>query len=476
LLRLVLGLLIQGRTTLMENIVRQSIEDEQLIPACTRVLVALSGGADSTALLHLLSRLGPQLGFSIAAAHLNHRIRPSAAADAAAVARLCYSLGIPVVFCAENVPEYARTHKMGLEEAGRELRYRFLRMAAQNTGSVRIATAHHLNDQAETLVMRLARGTSVSGLMGIPMKKLPFVRPLLKVERSQVEAYLHRYGLTYVDDESNSDCSFTRNRVRHKVLPLIEGVHPQAQRQLAQLAQQVCVEEHYWALEVDKHLREVQMWSDELDVELRIDYRATAALHPALRARVLRGLLEKTRGNLRGLEAVHMQLLESMFTHTRPQMQFDLPGAWVARRYAQIVCRRTAPEVERTSFNLRIDGPGSYVMPQGASAEVTLTHASTECALRVEFDAAAVQWPLHIRENRPGDRLRCVGMDGRKKLKHIFSEHRLELEQRCGVPVLCDANGEILWVMGVRRSCLAPYTVHTQAVVRVLFSPGERKI
>ncbi len=460
----------------MEKIVRQSIEDGQLIPARARVLVALSGGADSTALLYALCRLAPQLGFSVAAAHMNHQIRPRAAADAAAVARLCFSLNVPVVFCAENVPEYARTQKMGLEEAGRELRYRFLRVAAQRTGAARIATAHHLNDQAETLVMRLARGTSVSGLGGIPLKSLPFVRPMLRVERSQVETYLQHHGLTYVDDESNTDCRFTRNRVRHKVLPLLEEVHPHAQRQLAQLAQLVSVEEEYWAQEVEKHLHPAQVCEDGRDEELRLDYHATAALHPALRTRVMRALLGRVRGNLCGLESVHLRLLESMFTHPRPQIQFDLPGAWIARRYAQIVCRRTAPEVEQPSFCCRIDGPGVYFLPQNASVEVVLAQAAAAGLLCAEFAAAALQWPLYVRGNRPGDRLRCVGMDGRKKLKNIFSEQQLEIEQRRRVPVLCDDSGEILWVMGVRRSCLAPATDHTQAVVRVLFSPGQLKI
>ncbi|MDY0211862.1 MAG: tRNA lysidine(34) synthetase TilS [Desulfuromonadaceae bacterium] len=460
----------------MEKIVRQCIEDEQLIPACTRVLVALSGGADSTALLYALCRLAPQLGFKVAAAHLNHRIRPGAAADAAVAAKFCFSLGIPVVFCAEDVPNYACTHKMGLEEAGRELRYRFLRVAAQITGSKRIATAHHLNDQAETLIMRLSRGTSVSGLKGIPLINLPFVRPLLRVERSQVEAYVRHHGLTYVDDESNLDCAFTRNRVRHKVLPLLEEVHPQAQRQLAQLAQQVSVEEDYWAQEVEKYLHDAQISGDAQNVELRIDYHATAALHPALRTRVMRALLGRVRGNLRGLESVHLHLLESIFTHTRPQMQFDLPDAWVARRYAQIVCRRSAPEIDYSSFCIKIDRLGAYALPQSAGVDIVMAQPSVEGPLCVEFDAAAVRWPLYIRDNRPGDRLRCVGMEGRKKLKNIFSEQRLELEQRRRVPVLCDANGEILWVMGVRRSCLAPSVDCEQAVVRVLFSPVQRKM
>ncbi|MGM0415863.1 MAG: tRNA lysidine(34) synthetase TilS [Thermodesulfobacteriota bacterium] len=457
----------------MEDLIRQSIEGSSLISPGDRVLVAISGGADSTALLYALSRLGAQMGFSVAAAHLNHGIRHAATHDALQVARLCRDLGVTCVFGVEDVPMYASTKKKGLEEAGRELRYSFLREAARMSGCNRIATAHHQQDQAETLMMRLARGTSVSGLKGIPERNLPFIRPLLMSNRRQVEAYLQHHDLIWAEDESNSDCRFTRNHVRHNLMPVLEAVHPQAQKHVAQLAHQACVEEEYWANEVDKVLKKARFETGEI----RILYSDLATLHPALRMRVVRAILESLRSNLHGLERKHLQVVESIFAYSRPQVQFDLPGVWVARRYADMVFRREAPRDEMPDYCLSLEGPGVYRLPDGSGVEVMLRNAvngeSTYC---VEFDSSAVEWPLFVRKNRAGDRLKCVGMTGSKKLKALFAERKLESEQRKSVPLLCSREDEILWVVGVRRSRLWCCSSSTHRVVRVVFTPPCPKL
>ena len=457
----------------MENLIRQSIEDSSLVSPGDRVLVAVSGGADSTALLHVLWRLGAQMGFSVAVAHLNHGIRPAAARDAAQVAHMCRALGVTCVFGAEDIPTYAYNAKKGLEEAGRELRYRFLHTAARMCGCRRIATAHHQGDQAETLIMRLARGTSVSGLTGIALRRLPFIRPMLMVERRQVEEYLEERGLDWAEDESNTDFHFTRNYVRHKLMPVLEEVHQNAQKHLVQLSQQVRVEEEYWAEEVDRCLEGARFGVDEI----RIAYADLDTLHPALRLRVVRAILKRLRGNLHGLERKHLQIVESMFISARPQMQFDLPGAWLARRYADVVFRREAPQNSEPDYLLSLDGPGVYRLPDNSSIEVKLSSAAHgENPYCTELEGNEVEWPLYVRKNNPGDRLKCVGMGGSKKLKAVFAEHRLELEERKSVPLLCNREDEILWVMGIRRSRLWRCTPSTSGVVRVVFAPSRSKI
>jgi tRNA(Ile)-lysidine synthase len=459
--------------TQMEALVQQNIREHNLISAGDGILVAVSGGADSTALLHVLWRLSSDLGVRVVAAHLNHGIRSDADADAFHVARLCRALGIACVFGNENVPAYAAGQKMGLEEGGRILRYRFLRRSAHRCGCNRIATAHHLQDQAETLIMRLARGTSTPGLKGIPVCDPPFVRPLLAVERRQVVEYLRRHNLTWVEDETNADSRFTRNLVRHQLMPLLERVHPQAQIHLAHLARQVSLEEHYWDTEVGKVLQHARFGTDET----RIPCGVLTGLHPALRIRTLRALLERVRRGLHGLESRHLHLLDSLFTTSRGQMQFDLPGAWVAKRYADVVFRRNPPAKKRTDFLLCIDGPGTYGLPDGSKIILMeCTEPGTETPWCVEFDSAQVDWPLHVRNNRPGDRLQCVGMCGSKKLKAVFSERRLEAEERKSVPLLCTHNHEVLWAMGVRRSRLWQCRSDADRVLRVLFTPCDPKI
>lgn len=457
----------------MEGLIRQNIEEHALLSPGERVLVAVSGGADSIALLHVLRHLGTQMDFSVVGAHFNHGIRPAAARDAAHVARLCHCLGIACVFGAGDVPGYAHKEKVGLEEAGRVLRYRFLREAARRCGCGRIATAHHQQDQAETVIMRLARGTSVSGLTGILVQNLPFIRPMLAVERRQIEDYLQQRGLAWVEDESNRNCRFTRNHVRHNLMPLLETVHPQAQKQIAQLAQQVCLEEDYWDGEVRKSMKKAHFGA----AETRISYAELSALHPALRLRVVRALLEHVRGNLYGLERKHLHAVESMFASSKPQTQFDLPGAWVARRYADVVFRQSAPQEIALDYLLRIDGLGRYPIPDGSSVELAFSpKARGETLYCVELDGAEVKWPLYVRENRPGDRLKCVGMSGSKKLKAVFAEARLEAEARKSVPLLCNHEDEIIWVMGIRRSRLWCCDPSTHKVVRVVFTPTRPKL
>lgn len=457
----------------MEAVVRQNIEDSSLIPTGDRVLVAISGGADSTALLYALVRLGGRMGFSVAAAHFDHGIRPAAAQEAVQVARLCQRLGVICVFGVGDVPGYARAEKKGLEEAGRDMRYRFLRRAAQICKCSRIATAHHQQDQAETLLMRLARGTSVSGLRGIPVLNHPFIRPILTLNRLQVEEYLAHNSLSWVEDDSNADCHFTRNHVRHNLMPVFEKVHAQAQKHVAQLAQQVSVDEEYWEIEVERVLQHGYFEAEET----RIPHTVLAALHPALRMRVVRAILSGVRGGLHGLERRHLEVVEALFLHPEPQVQFDLPGAWVARRYADVVFRHRAPQAERYDYLLCIDGPGEYCLPDGSAVEVVLrSRPGVESAYCVELDGCEVEWPLYVRRNAPGDRLKCVGMAGSKKLKSIFAERRLELEQRRLVPVLCSRAKEILWVMGVRRSRLWRCSPLAHKVVQIVFEPKYSKI
>lgn len=454
----------------MKELVRQVLKEHDLVPRGERALVAVSGGVDSVVLVHLLFQLGSELGFRVAAAHFDHGIRSESLADAVFVARLCACLGVPCVLGAGDVPAFAREAKLGLEEAGRKLRYRFLHAAAQQCGCTRIATAHHLNDQAETVMMRLARGTSVSGLGAMRICSPPFIRPLLQIERRQIEDYQRINHLEHVEDATNLDCRFTRNRVRHELLPLLEQIHPRAQKHLANLAAIVQLEEDYWDKETGAWLERVR-WDG---ASARIAYHELAALHPALRRRVVRALLEAIRGDLQGLEGRHFQVLEAMFTSdVKPQLQFDLPGAWVARRYADLVIRPHAPLEPEGDEALILNSPGNYPLFDGSRLELVAdSKPQGEGRLQIELDAGCLQWPLCVRLFQPGDRLKCIGMQGTKKLKAVFAERKLEIEQRRLVPLLCNGNGDILWVLGVRRSCLARCADKTTSVVRITWLYG----
>lgn len=197
-----------------------------MLPPGGTVLAAVSGGADSICLLHLLAQLGPELRFSVAAAHFDHHLRPDSGRDAAFVRDFCAARGILCRVGGGDVAAYARDRGLGLEEAGRALRYQFLTRCAGEMGAARIATAHTADDNVETLLLHLIRGAGLHGLGGIPPRRGIIVWPLLAVSRAEILDYLREHGLDHVEDPSNADLSFTRNRIRREVLPLLWELNP----------------------------------------------------------------------------------------------------------------------------------------------------------------------------------------------------------------------------------------------------------
>lgn len=213
--------------------IRAFCEKRDLLPREGTVLCALSGGRDSMALLHILSRLAEEAGFQVTAAHFNHRLRSTADRDEAFVRNWCREQGIPLTCGAGNVREFARRERLSVEDAARTLRYAFLETAARDMGAARIATAHHREDNAETVLLHLLRGTGLRGLGGIPPVRGRIVRPLLETSRREIDGYVARHEIPYVEDESNRDAAYTRNRLRLEVLPVLEELFPGCGARLA---------------------------------------------------------------------------------------------------------------------------------------------------------------------------------------------------------------------------------------------------
>ena len=216
-----------------------------LPPAGGTVLVAVSGGRDSVCLLHYLARLGTARGFSVAAAHLDHGQRPTAARDVAFVQSLCRTLDVPCHVGRADVPALARELGVGVEEAGRRARYEFLERTADEIGAARIATAHHAGDQAETVLLHLLRGAGTRGLRGIPPVRGRIVRPLLQTTRAEIEAYLEKNHLGHVEDETNADTTLRRNFLRLELMPQIERFQPGTAANLCRAAELLRAEDDY---------------------------------------------------------------------------------------------------------------------------------------------------------------------------------------------------------------------------------------
>ena len=409
------------------------------------LLVALSGGLDSVVLLHLL-RFGPGIpGYRLHAAHFDHRMREGSREDAQWVEGLCRAWGIPLILGeADPAP--------GAEEEAREMRYEFLLGARREVGARWLLTGHHADDQAETVLFRVLRGTGLWGLAGIPRHRKPgILRPLLPFFRQELESYARSRGIPAREDPSNADLSIPRNYLRRVGLPGLEGVvAPGARRSLLRLARLARENEEAWSTLIPELLSGVAEVGNRGVFVVR---SAFLAYHPSLRARLLREVLRRQGVNLD--EAGTRAVLE--FTRTGASgRSIPLPGGY--RFFREFDRFLLAEDGERGEEGcLQIPGPlegSGRVTVGGRVFQVRWGGAEVrEMGQVAAFSTSLLAFPLRVRGWAPGDRIRLPY--GTKKLKKLFGEGGIAVGERDRIPVLVDASGDVLWVVGTAVSVSA---------------------
>lgn len=426
------------------------LDESRLLADDERLLVAVSGGLDSVVLLHLL-RFGGH-AHRIEVAHFDHRMRAGSAADAHWVRGLCHAWSLPLHQATADTT-------LRSEAEARAARYRFLNAAARVAGASVILTAHHADDQAETLLFRLARGTGLRGLAGIPERRGNIARPLLPFARTELLAHARAAGLGWREDPTNTDMRFARNRIRHAVLPAMEAVRPGAARRIARLAAHAAEAESAWQQVTERLLDELVTARSDSAVELARD--RLLGYHPHVRARVIRDLLRRLDAvpDRAGTRAV----LAFISAGESGGSMAVAGGVRVEREFGVVRIRQQDPRPERAAGT----DPDCLVIPSAGAGAGTVRLDDRLCTVRwslaaqdpgggeyAEFDPSALRFPLALRGWRPGDRIRLPY--GSKKLKKLFLERRVRRSFRGGVPVLVDAAGSVVWVAGVARSILAP--------------------
>jgi tRNA(Ile)-lysidine synthase len=453
--------------------VRATIHERQLLPPeGGTVIVGYSGGADSTALLHLMTRLQGEFNLRVHAAHLHHGMRLEADDDVRVCEAVCAGLGVPLHVERVDVPALAQAQRVSLEEAGRNARYAFFDRLARELNAVAVALAHTRDDQIETILINLLRGTGPRGLCGMPYKRDHIIRPLLDATRAQTHQYCAAHGLPTIFDSTNLDPHQLRRRVRMELIPLLRDLSPAFDRHLLRLADILENEEAWWDYEVRSLLECGSVASADAETLLqhsKVGREFFTHLHPAMQRRVLREWLRARLGALRLppyeiLEGIRRAALEGKRTSWQLSDTLHLTTDETA-----LTLHTKPPDPEPYEYPVQLETP--ILIPQaGAWLEARLLNAplpSLEATPDDAFlDADAVQGQLVVRNGRRGDRFQPLGMPAPKKLSDIFIDRKIPRAERWRLPLLCDAAG-ILWVPGYTIAARARITPDTRRVLHI---------
>jgi tRNA(Ile)-lysidine synthase len=448
--------------------VSHSIRELALLAPGDRVIVALSGGADSTALLRLLACL-PDLPLDLVAAHLNHRLRGAESdADEEFARRLATQLEIPFECRRIDIKAVASEKGLNLEDAGRRERSAFFDELRRQRRAAAIALAHHADDQAETVLMRLLRGSGMTGLSGMAhLNGRGYVRPLLGIGRAEIEAYLSGIGQDWREDSSNRDVAFLRNRIRHELLPLLEQYNPAIRRRLAVTAGLLAEEESL--LEQLAAQAVAEAWQP-VSGGMACSIQRLQAQPLPIRRRMVRQVLAKLAGTLERFSHRHIQAVLALADSTHPNACLTLPqGIGALREYGVLLLKQGGRSPENRD-ELVVDGPGCHRLPGGGVLSVELSAAAPDFRTIAPdtafFDLDRAPFPWLVRGFRPGDRIRPLGMAGQKKVKQLFIDGKVPFDQRRRTPLLF-SGGELIWVVGLRRSQLSAIDATSTRIVKV---------
>ena len=438
--------------------VERTLRHHAMLTGGETVLVGVSGGADSVALLTTLLALAPAWRWTLHVLHVDHGLRPSSAADAEFVRRLGERLGVPVDVAT------AQVGRGSVEAAARAVRHAALEAAADRIGATRIALGHTADDQAETVLMRLIEGTGVRGLAAIPAVRGRIIRPLIDARHRDAVATLEAAGLPWIEDASNDDPKFFRNRVRHELLPLLRASYdPEVVARLNAVAR--AARESVEALD-EMAARELRRLADRSASAFTLPRSALAALPAAVAAEVLR-TAAVALGSRAPLRAWGHRGLRRVLAPTPPRRPFRLGGVVVEVsgdrvRVATTSLPALAPRALAT--------PGRVELPEIARAlEATIAPAAGYVLPRepdrAAFDADRLPPRLLVRARRRGDRVTVFG-GGERRLKSLLIDAKIPRWDRARLPVI-EADGEIIWVAGLRRAATAPVVATTRRVLEL---------
>ncbi len=449
--------------------VRETIERHTMVTPGDRVGVAVSGGADSVTLLHLLFELADEYNLTLTVLHLNHGIRGEEAdRDESFVKKLAESMGIPCAVERVSVPKLRRQRGGSIEDICRQERYAFFDRSVRKQGLSRIALGHTLNDQAETVIMRFLRGSGLDGLKGfLPIRERIYIRPLMEVTRDEVVSFLKKRKIPFITDSSNEDPAFARNRIRNHLVPeLRDQYNMRLEENISRTAGILRLEDDFIRESVAGIVSE---WGIDLH-RACLPVLKLRQLHPALRWRLIKTILEGHSPQRNGIGYLHVKAVAELIDGSGPSASADLPFDLVARReYDDLVIEPNDgyPDAGDFAYDVLIPGGVDIVETRQRMAFdlVDAGEVDPRSSNPVFMDRNAISFPLVVRNIRPGDRIQPLGMGGVKKVARLMVDEKVPKAARGSIPLLTDRTS-VLWVPGVRLSDRVKITDMTEKVVK----------
>lgn len=461
----------------------KEIEQYQLLTTGEKILIGVSGGPDSIALLHGLHQLSEKNKWSLFVVHVNHQLRgEESERDACYVQDCCRKWGIPCQVEKVDVQGVLQTEGGNRQAIARTLRYDAFRRTAKRWQLKKLALAHHADDQVETILMRFLRGTGVTGLAGMERLRewdgIQLIRPMLSISRQAIESYCEEEELSPRLDQSNFSLDYTRNRIRLQLLPILTSYNSQVKEAILQLSEMIREEENVWEELVQQAMSQVVKekndWSYTMEVSSFL--HLPVALQRRIGKLILNCLLKQGNHEVT-LESVEQ--LRKLAAHSSPSASIHLPGNLKAERNYHLLrlslphaeSKQKPPQAPPPSVHLAV--PGTTLLPgfMGrieaivSDRPIPMQQKSSDWAV---FDADRLHAPIMVRSRKPGDRMTCFGLDGTKKIKNVLMEAKIPRQARDHYP-LVTAEEEIIWVPGVRRSKLALVTPDTRRYLYLLW-------
>lgn len=460
------------------------VEEQHMLSENDYVVAGVSGGADSVCLLYMLLELQKKIPFSIHVVHMNHMIREEAGDDAAYVESLCRQYKLPFTLFCRDVEQEARKRKISTEEAGRQLRYeafyQIMREQAQGRRG-RIAIAHNKNDCCETFLFHLFRGSGLQGLSGIRPVREDIIRPILCMERDEIEAFLKEKDISFCIDKTNLEDNYTRNRIRHHILPVAE--EEISQNTVAHISE-ACerIREAYELIEdMTMQACEACVRADEKGIHIL--EKPFLALHKTIQGYCLREILTRAAGSRRNLEAVHVQSLRELF-EKQCGRQLNLPCELVARREYEGICLAKKQEVQTMdSSEYRIGQEEEQLLRSGETVFISLSEQE-ELALTLYrgsewknipqktytkwLDYDRIKNSIVVRKRKKGDFLTINTSNQTKSLKAYFIDQKVPKEDRDNVWLVADES-HVMWIIGGRISSFYKVSEATEQIIEMKY-------